>query len=100
MPLKQSKKKSGKTLEETAKEQKEEEEAKEKAIAKAEEEARQKEALEEKISVITDFIKANKGDMAVIKPIIAKIKELGYESSNPNVIDNIEDANIVAELCV
>ena len=98
--IKAEQKKSGKTLEETVKEQKEEEEAKEKAIAKAEEEARQKEALEEKISVITDFIKANKGDMAVIKPIIAKIKELGYESSNPNVIDNIEDANIVAELCV
>ena len=38
----------------------------------------------------------NKSDMDVIKPIIAKAKELGYD--NPTMITDIKDAEKVLEL--
>ena len=54
--------------------------------------------LEDVISSITDYIKENKSDMDKIKPIITKTRELGYD--NPTMIDNIKDAETVADLIV
>lgn len=88
--------KSGKTLEQSKAEQEKEEAKRLKEIAKAEQNKRESKKLEDVISKITDFIKANKSDMDVIKPIIAKTKELGYD--NPTMITDIEDAEKVLEL--
>lgn len=88
--------KSGKTLEQSKAEQEKEEAKRLKEIAKAEQNKRESKKLEDVISKITDFIKANKSDMDVIKPIIAKTKELGYD--NPTMITAIEDAEKVLEL--
>lgn len=88
--------KSGKTLEQSKAEQEKEEAKRLKEIAKAEQNKRESKKLEEVISKITDFIKENKSDMDVIKPIIAKTKELGYD--NPTMITDIEDAEKVLEL--
>lgn len=97
--IKAEQKKSGKTLEETKAEQDAEAKEKEKAIAQAEQKAREEKELSEKIDEILSFIRENKGDMNAIKPIITKIKELGYATTNPKEITNIEDAIKVAELC-
>lgn len=67
-----------------------------KKVAKAEAENKVAKQLNEVIEQITDFIKDNKSDMAKIKPIIAKTRELGYE--NPTTIDKIEDAEAVLAL--
>ena len=88
--------KSGKTLEQSKAEQEKEEAKRLKEIAKAEQNKRESKKLEDVISKITDFIKANKSDMDVIKPIIAKAKELGYD--NPTMITDIKDAEKVLEL--
>ena len=88
--------KSGKTLEQSKAEQEKEEAKRLKEIAKAEQNKRESKKLEDVISKITDFIKANKSDMDVIKPIIAKTKELGYD--NPTMITDIKDAEKVLEL--
>lgn len=88
--------KSGKTLEQSKAEQEKEEAKRLKEIAKAEQNKRESKKLEDVISKITDFIKTNKSDMDVIKPIIAKAKELGYD--NPTMITDIKDAEKVLEL--
>lgn len=88
--------KSGKTLEQSKAEQEKEEAERLKEIAKAEQNKRESKKLEDVISKITDFIKMNKSDMDVIKPIIAKAKELGYD--NPTMITDIKDAEKVLEL--
>ena len=88
--------KSGKTLEQSKAEQEKEETKRLKEIAKAEQNKRESKKLEDVISKITDFIKMNKSDMDVIKPIIAKAKELGYD--NPTMITDIKDAEKVLEL--
>ena len=88
--------KSGKTLEQSKAEQEKEEAKRLKEIAKAEQNKRESKKLEDVISKITDFIKMNKSDMDVIKPIIAKAKELGYD--NPTMITDIKDAERVLEL--
>lgn len=88
--------KSGKTLEQSKAEQEKKEAKRLKKIAKAEQNKRESKKLEDVISKITDFIKMNKSDMDVIKPIIAKAKELGYD--NPTMITDIKDAERVLEL--
>ena len=88
--------KSGKTLEQSKAEQEKEEAQRLKEISKAEQDKRESKKLEDVISKITDFIKMNKSDMDVIKPIIAKAKELGYD--NPTMITDIKDAEKVLEL--
>lgn len=94
--IKSEQSKSGKTFETTQKEQADEEAKKLKAIAKAEEENKVKKELEDKIDIITDFIKENKSKMEVIKPILDLGKELGYQ--NPTLVDNIKDANKIIKL--
>ena len=94
--IKAEQSKSGKTLEQSKAEQEKEEAKRLKEIAKAEQNKRESKKLEDIVSSITDFIKTNKSDMDVIKPIIAKTKELGYD--NPTMITDIEDAKEILKL--
>lgn len=90
--------KSGKSVADVKVEQDAENAAREKEIKKAEIKKKEEKKLEDVISSITDYIKENKSDMDKIKPIIAKTRELGYD--NPTMIDNIKDAETVADLIV
>lgn len=94
--IKAEQSKSGKTFETTQKEQADEEAKKLKAVAKAEEDNKVKKELDEKINIITEFIKENKSDMELIKPILDLGKELGF--ANPTLVDNIKDANKILKL--
>lgn len=85
--------KSNRTLEQSKAEQEKEEAENLKKIAKAEEETKVKKELNTIISQITDFIKENKTDMSVIKPILDLSKELGFK--NPIEVDNIKDAKTI-----
>lgn len=89
-------KKSGKTIEQTQAEQKKNKEAEEKRIAEAEKKNNEKNELEKVISEIVKFFTNNKSNLTVIKPILDKIKELGY--ANPKEIDSLDDAKIIFEL--
>ena len=90
--------KSGKSVADVKVEQDAENAAREKEIKKAEIKKKEEKKLEDVISSITDYIKENKSDMDKIKPIITKTRELGYD--NPTMIDNIKDAEMVADLIV
>lgn len=85
--------KSGKSIEDIKKQQDKAAKAEEKRIAEAEKSKKSKKELDERISQIVDFFAENKTNLDVIKPVLAKIKELGY--SNPREIDNIDDANTI-----
>lgn len=85
--------KSGKSIEDIKKQQDKAAKAEEKRIAEAEKSKKSKKELNERISQIVDFFAENKTNLDVIKPVLAKIKELGY--SNPREIDNIDDANTI-----
>lgn len=89
--------KGSKPIEELEKEQKKAEEARVKQIAKAEEENKTKKELNKVVTQIVDFIKENKSDVATIKPIVAKVKEL-CGSTNPADLTSIDDALIVLGL--
>lgn len=88
-------KKSGKSVEQTKKEQE--------AIAKKETErvaAKEKKTNEQKkvsayIEKIVDFFAENKTNVAVVKPVLEKCKELGFD--NPKNIDNIDDAKTLLD---
>ena len=67
-----------------------------KSIAEAEESNKLKKELDRKIETITNFIKENKSDMEVIKPILELTKSLGY--TNPTLITNTKDADKVLKL--
>lgn len=85
--------KSGKSIEDIKKQQDKAAKAEEKRIAEAEKSKKSKKELDERISQIVDFFAENKTNLDVIKPVLAKIKELGY--SNPREIDNIDNANTI-----
>lgn len=85
--------KSGKTLEESKAEQDAETTIEAQRIAQAEEKAKAKAELDKIRAEITDFFVKNKSDIAKIKPVLAKCKELGY--ANPNEITNLEHAQAV-----
>ena len=89
--------KGSKPIEELEKEQKKAEEARVKQIAKAEEENKTKKELNKVVTQIVDFIKENKSDVATIKPVVAKVKEL-CGSTNPADLTSIDDALIVLGL--
>ncbi len=88
--------KSGKTVEESKADQEKAEAEKLKSIAKAEEAKKKNKELKVLTDQITDFIKENKSDMSIIKPILEKSKELGF--ANPTLIDNIKDAQIIVDM--
>lgn len=85
--------KSGKTVAESQAEQAAEAAIKAERIAQAEEDAKSQAELDKVKAEITDFFVKNKSDLAKIKPVLVKCKELGY--ANPNEITNLEHAQIV-----
>ena len=88
--------KSGQSWEETKAQQEKEEIENLKMVAERETARKETKVLNNVITQITDFIKENKTNRDIIKPVIDKAKELGYE--NPIKIDNIEAANQVLKL--
>lgn len=85
--------KSGKTLEETKAEQKAIAEAEAKRVAEAEANAKIQAELNSVKGEITTFFVNNKTNLNMIKPVLAKCKELGY--SNPSEIATLEDAKTI-----
>lgn len=85
--------KSNKSYEETKSEQDKIEEEIVKRTAKKEVENKTKKELDNIINKIIKFFSENKSNLDVIKPILAKTKELGYE--NPKLITNIDDAKVI-----
>lgn len=89
-------KKSGKTISETKKEQANLAKKEAKRVAEAEKKANDKKVLDKIVSEIVNFFTENKSNIDVVKPVLAKCKELGF--SNPKMIDNIDDANTILEM--
>ena len=52
--------------------------------------------VEKLVSMITSFVKINKSNSEILKPLLLKSKELGYV--NPTKVDNLEHANILFDL--
>ena len=88
--------KSGRKLSDDKKQQEVAEAEKLKEVAKNEKLKKEAKKLEDVISKITDFIKENKSNMDVIKPLLAFSKEKGY--ANPTLIDDIIVANEALKL--
>lgn len=89
-------KKSGKTISETKKEQANLAKKEAKRVAEAEKKANDKKVLDKIVSEIVNFFTENKSNIDVVKPVLAKCKELGF--SNPKMIDNIDDANTILDM--
>lgn len=85
--------KSGVSMDDAKKKQTEDERKKLERIAQKEEDNRNKKELESIVAEITSFFVANKSDLAKVKPVIDKCKELNY--ANPKEITNVEDAKAV-----
>ncbi len=88
--------KTGKSFAETKAEQEKAEAENFKKIAQEEENKRQVKNLDKVITEITAFIKKNRSNMDVIKPILTATKEMGYD--NPTKIDDIEAANKILDM--
>ena len=82
-----------KAYEKLKKEQNKQEVEHAKEIEKLEKEKHEEDELKEVIDKIVAFIKENKTNADVFKPIMLKVKELGY--NNPLEITSIEDAKTV-----
>lgn len=89
--------KNGTSVEDRKKENDKENAENMKRIAEAEEKARAEKELNEAKSKIIDFVTANRTNMNVVKPILELCKKHGYE--NPKMIDNIDVANEILEIC-
>lgn len=68
----------------------------EKRVAEQEDQAKSQAAVDDVVAQIVDFFTENKSDIAKIKPVLAAVKNLGYD--NPKSIDNVEDANKILAL--
>lgn len=89
--------KSGHSLAETKKEEDKITKAKEKRAKEVEQQARSGKELVDIIDEVMEFCKENKKDLSRVKPIMGKVRELGYDK--PQSITNIDDAKVVLELC-
>lgn len=94
--IKSEQSKSGVSLDTAKKKQAKQEKELEKRVAEQEEQAKSQAAVDDVVAQIVDFFAENKYDIAKIKPVLAAVKELGYD--NPKSIDNIEDANKILAL--
>jgi len=93
--IKAEQSKSGKTYDEAKKEQEEAKKKFEERVAVAEAENKANAELDSIKTDITAFFVNNKTNLEILKPVLGKMKELGY--SNPTEITLIEDAqNILA----
>jgi ABC-type oligopeptide transport system ATPase subunit len=52
--------------------------------------------IEQLVSLITSFVKANKTNPEKLKPLLVESKKMGYV--NPTKVDNLKDANILFDL--
>ena len=86
-------KKSGISIDKVKKSQAKADQAKAKQVAEAEKAHKSQKELDIAIGEIVDFFTKNKTDLEIIKPILAKCKEMGY--SNPKEISKLEDAKII-----
>lgn len=94
--IKSEQSKSGVSLDTAKKKQAKQEKELEKRVAEQEEQAKSQAAVDDVVSQIVDFFTENKSDIAKIKPVLAAVKNLGYD--NPKSIDNVEDANKILAL--
>lgn len=94
--IKAEQSKSGKSFEDTKVEQEKAEAERLKEIAKAEKKNKAEKELNSILNEITDFIKNNKSNMDIVKPILTATKEMGYD--NPTKIDDIDDANKILDM--
>lgn len=94
--IKSEQSKSGVSFDAAKKKQAKQEKELEKRVAEQEEQAKSQAAVDDVVSQIVDFFTENKSDIAKIKPVLAAVKNLGYD--NPKSIDNIEDANKILAL--
>ena len=67
--------------------------AKAQQVAEAEKAHKSQKELDIAIGEIVDFFTKNKTDIEIIKPILAKCKEMGY--SNPKEISDLDDAKTI-----
>lgn len=88
--------KSGKSVDDREKEDAKREKETAKRVAEQEEQAKSQAAVDDVVAQIVDFFTENKSDIAKIKPVLAAVKNLGYDS--PKSIDNVEDANKILAL--
>lgn len=86
-------KKSGVSIKEAQAAQAKAEKAEAKRVAEQEAKNHSQKEIEEIKSQIIEFFTNNKTNMAVIKPILDKCKELGY--ANPKEISDVEDAKAI-----
>lgn len=93
--IKAEQSKSGVSLKDAEKKQKKQQEEIEARVAKQEEENKAKKELESTIAKIVGFCTENKSDLDKVKPVLMKVKEMGY--GNPKEIDDIDDAKSVYE---
>lgn len=94
--IKSEQSKSGVSFDTAKKKQAKQEKELEKRVAEQEEQAKSQAAVDDVVAQIVDFFTENKSDIAKIKPVLAAVKNLGYD--NPKSIDNIEDANKILAL--
>lgn len=88
--------KGDKPLEQSQKEQEELAKIKAKQVAEKNKQDKSQRELDEVLKKITDFIRDNKSDMKVIKPILEEAKKLGF--ANPTLVDNLKDAKKILSL--
>lgn len=94
--IKSEQSKSGVSFDTAKKKQAKQEKELEKRVAEQEEQAKSQAAVDDVVAQIVDFFTENKSDIAKIKPVLAAVKNLGYD--NPKSIDNVEDANKILAL--
>lgn len=87
-----------KTIEQLEEEQSELEDKRLQEIAAAEEKKRKEKEVKEVIDAINKFIKDNKANKDLVKPILAKCKEFGVKM--PSEIKDLDMANELAKLIV
>ena len=89
-------KKSGENMEDSLREQNAIEKERLKRIAENEKKAKNQKQLNIVIEDIVTYFTENKTNLDVIKPILEKIKELGY--NNPKEITSLDDAKVIFEM--
>lgn len=89
--------KSGKSITETKKEQAKIAKKKEERAVEMEQKNKSERELEDVVESIIEYFQNNKNNLDTIKPILEKIKSLGYDK--PQSISNLEDAKKILKLC-
>lgn len=89
--------KSGKSVDEAAQKQNKEVEDRMKVLHEKEEANKSENAINKLKAEVISFFAQNKTNLDKVKPVLAKCRELGYNT--PNDIDSIDDLNKILEMC-